>query len=204
MIIVIFFALTLICTGGSGVRAQSGAAVGVINVAPTYRYIDFYVVDGFYYLKVVPYDANGYRDIILVHINVTNGNGYLISEFEFRQYDENGSVVNEFIDDNGGWLRKDMCKIEYTNNTESGMNVCSFNLTFILEPFEGKTIEILTFDKHNLSCHYIGPFPLKPPPAFLKYVIPASLIASMSATFIAVWRRWRSNMIAKNYERLRW
>ncbi len=185
-------------------EAQGGGHVGVLNVAPTFRYLELVELNGVYLIKVTPYDANGWADIDRVTINITSADNGVVSFIEFRQYEENNASTNrtnEFVDIVGGWLISDRTYMEYTNVTESGMNVCSLNLSVIIHPLNGNRINITVYDRKGFYSEHRGPFSLKPPSPAMYIIMPVSLFIAGVLAFVAVWNRYKSNRLAKIIER---
>ena len=183
-------------------KPTSGQAgtVGVLNVAPTFRYIELTKLDGLYAIRVVPYDGNGWGDITLVRVNITSQDNKDVSLVEFQQYN-NSERVNRFVDLAGHWLVKERSSYAYTNETESGMNLCSIILTFILRPMDGAKINITAYDRAGLFAEHKGPFTLKMPSPFTYYIVPASFTIAMLFAIIMMYSRWKSNQMAKIIER---
>jgi hypothetical protein len=186
------------------VEAQGGGHVGVLNVAPTFRYVELVQLNGVYLVKIIPYDSNGWADIDKVVINITSANNGVVSLIEFRQYGENGNNTNrsnEFVDVIGGWMVGSRCEMEYTNNTESGMDVCSFTLSVIIHPVNGNRVNITVYDKRGSFSQHKGPFTLNPPNPAVYIIMPVSLFLAGVLGFVAVWNRYKSNRLAKIIER---
>lgn len=142
------------------------AQAGVANDSPSWINIDVEHADDIVFVHLAIKDLNGWDDIYMIQVNVTDNYDYPLSQVIFRLYQDITSttllieweeiVGSHLVREQSSWMAVDV----YPWTTpDVSLKEVGLNVTFAFNAFSGDKISVTALDKGLASCEYVGPFP---------------------------------------------
>ncbi len=186
------------------VSAQN-SGVGVRNTPPTFVSIDITEVDDYYHIEVVVSDYNGRGDIYGLDVNIYDTDDNMLSNFSYYQWDSTNrataSRIDSFVDHDGDYLVREECGIERYVGNNWFLENTTISVNFVIQPLDGKNIQIKAHDMNMEEAFYEGPITskIKLQPIIQGRAIPIiiSAITASIGTGTVIFDRRNKNVLAK-------
>ena len=196
-------------------QSVAATGVGVTNVPPTFPSILISEGEDGISIVVNVSDYNGWADIYMVSLVVTDGSQDLLVA-SYKQYLSNTSRNRvdlfevEYMDSSlqeRGVFRQDTSRVRRFSDVGWFEENTMLEITFNFRIFNGRNIRILAEDVGGETAVHVGPFSAshRVPTIFDDRAIPfgISIVCGVAAGGIAVFDRLGSNRMARAIARMR-
>ena len=141
------------------------AQIDTMNDEPSWINIDTIDLPDEIIINVSIRDLNGWEDIYNVTLKVLDANGTEKYVIIYSQYQDLNSttMIIEWIETTGNYLIRSQCDWNPADvspwNPDNAVTPVGLNISFVLTPFYGHSIQIIAVDRDLATCEFTSSFP---------------------------------------------
>ncbi len=152
-VITLVCVLALFAVGLVSPSAQAQEpGVTVINVPPDFSSLDIRSRGGLHFIDLVVSDYNSWEDIQQVDVEVLNEDELQVAHVLFRQYAENQTPQDEFLQPLGQLLVLDLSSVSRSTDPQTIQEKTEMHITFVLSQVTGRWLRVTATDLAGLSA----------------------------------------------------